>query len=224
MTKESSGMAAKATLQKVLGRFRARKVMTVAELALQMRCSPRTVHRRLQDWQAMHSYNKNGRYYALPSVLAFDSHGLWRYRDIGFSRYGNLTETLIGLVCHSPAGLSAAELGQLLGMEPRSFLWLFRNHPALIREKHQGRFVYFAAESLLYHRQRDGRMIMDAGARRPSDSEVIAILVETIKHPEFSIEQLCRNLKQQGLVVTEQAVVNLFAYHGLDVKKTARSG
>jgi len=212
-------MAAKATLQKVLGRFRARKVMTVAELALQMRCSPRTVHRRLQDWQAIHSYNKNGRYYALPSVPAFDSHGLWRYRDIGFSRYGNLTETLIGLVCHSPAGLSAAELGQLLGTEPRSFLWLFRNHPGLIREKHQGRFVYFAAEALLYQRQRDGRMIMDAHARRPSDSEVIAILVETIKHPEFSIEQLCRNLKQQGVVVTEQAVVNLFAYHALDVKK-----
>ena len=212
-------MAAKTTLQKVLARFRARKVMTVAELALQMRCSSRTVHRRLQDWQAIHSYNKNGRYYALPSVPTFDSNGLWRYRDIGFSRYGNLTETLIALVCHSQAGLSAAELGQLLGMEPRSFLWLFRNHPALRRERHHGRFVYFTAEPDLYRRQRDGRMIMDAHARRPSDSEVIAIFVETIKHPEFSIERLCRNLKKQGVPVTEQAVVNLFVYHGLDIKK-----
>ncbi len=216
-------MAAKTTLQKVLSRFRGRKVMTVAELAWQMRCSPRTVHRRLQDWQAIHSYNKNGRYYALPSVPAFDSNGLWRYRDIGFSRYGNLTETLIALVCHSQAGLSANELGQLLGMEPRSFLWLFRNHPALRREKHHGRFVYFAAESVLYRRQRDGRMIMDGDARRPSDSEVIAILVETIKPPEFSMAQLCRHLKKQGVAVTEQAVANLFVYHGLDVKKTARS-
>ena len=213
-------MASKTTLQKVQARFRARKVMTVAELGLQMRCSSRTVHRRLQEWQAIHSYNKNGRYYALPSVPAFDSYGLWRYRDVGFSRYGNLTETLTALVCHSQAGLSAAELGQLLGMEPHSFLWLFRNHPALTREKHQGRFVYFAAESAVWQRQRDGRMIMDAHARRPSDSEVIAILVETIKHPELSVEQLCRNLKKQGIAVTEQAVVNLFAYHGLDIKKT----
>lgn len=216
-------MAAKTTLQEVQARFRARKVMTVAELALQMRCSSRTVHRRLQEWQAIHSYNKNGRYYALPSVPVFDAHGLWRYRDIGFSRYGNLTETLIALVGHSPAGLSAAELGELLGMEPHSFLWLFRNHPALTREKHQGRFVYFTAESVLYQQQKDGRMMMDAGARRPSDSEVIAILVETIKHPELSIEQLCRHLKKQGVVVSEQAVVNLFAYHGLELKKTARS-
>jgi hypothetical protein len=216
-------MAAQTTLQKVQARFRARKVMTVAELALQMRCSSRTVHRRLQAWQAIHSYNKNGGYYTLPSVPAFDSYGLWRYRDIGFSRYGNLTETLIALVCHSQAGLRAAELGQLLGMEPHSFLWLFRNHPALTREKHHGRFVYFAAETAIGQRQRDGRMIMDAGARRPSDSEVIAILVETIKHPELSIEQLCQNLKKQGIAVSEQAVVNLFAYHGLELKKTAGS-
>ncbi len=216
-------MAAKTTLQNVQARFRARKVMTVAELALQMRCSSRTVHRRLQEWKAIHSYNKNGRYYALPSVPVFDADGLWRYRDVGFSRYGNLTETLVGLVCHSQAGLSAAELGQLLGMEPHSFLWLFRDHPALIREKHQGRFVYFAAESALYQRQKEGRVIMDAGARRPSDSEVIAILVETIKHPELSIEQLCRNLKKQGIVVSGPAVVNLFACHGLELKKTARS-
>jgi hypothetical protein len=216
-------MAAKTTLQKVRVRFEARKVMTVAELALQMRCSPRTVHRRLQAWQAIHSYNRNGRYYTLPSVPVFDANGLWRYRDIGFSRHGNLTETLTALVCHAQAGLSAAELGRLLGMEPHSFLWLFRNHPALTREKHQGRFVYFAAESAIGQRQRDGRMIMDAGARRPSDGEVIAILVETIKHPELSIEQLCRNLKKQGVAVTEPAVVNLFAYHGLELKKTARS-
>jgi len=216
-------MAAKATLQKVLARFRVRKVMTVVELALQMQCSSRTVHRRLQDWQAIHSYNQNGRYYVLPSVPTFDSSGLWRYRDIGFSRYGNLTETLIALVGHSPAGLSAPELGRLLGMEPRSFLWLFRNHPALTREKLHGHFVYFATEAALYRQQRDGRMIMDAHARRPPDSEVIAILVETIKHPDQSLEQLCRHLNRQGLHVTEPAVSSLFAYHGLDPKKTARS-
>ena len=216
-------MAVKATLKKTLRRFRTQKVMTLAELAVQMQCSQRTVHRRLKDWDAINSYNKNGRYYALPSVPTFDSHGLWRYRDIGFSRYGNLTESLIHLVRNSAAGLSAAELGQLLQMDPRSFLWLFRNHPALKRERHQGRFVYFSAESATRRRQKDGRLIMAAHVRPPTDSEIIAILVETIKHPDLSIEQLCRRLKKQGLGVTEPVVSNLFAYHGLDVKKTERS-
>lgn len=211
------------TTRKTLKAFRARKVLTIEELATLLRSSLPTARRRLKAWNAFTSYNKNGRYYVLPSVPTFDSNGLWRYRDIGFSRYGNLTETLIAVVRNSQAGLNAAELGRLLGMEPYSFLWLFRNHPALIREKHHGRLVYFAAERDLYHQQRDGRMIMDAQARRLFDSEVIAIFVEAIKHPDWSLEQLCRHLNRQGLHLTEQAVSNLFACHGLDLKKTARS-
>ena len=64
---------------------------------------------------------------------------------------------------------------------------------------------------------------MEASAQLPSDIEAVAILVEAIKHPALRIEPLCRHLKRQGLAVTEQAVSNLFAYHGLVVKKTARS-
>ncbi|GAF74582.1 unnamed protein product [marine sediment metagenome] len=217
-------MVVEATLEKTRRSFRTQKVMTLAELAVQMQCSRRTVQRRLKDWDAINSYNKNGRYYVLPSVPTFDPHGLWCYRGIGFSRHGNLTETLIHLVRNSAAGLSAAELGRLLRMDPRSFLWLFQNHPALQRQRHQGRFVYFAAESTIYRRQKDGRLIMAAHVRPPpTDSEIIAILVEAIKHPDLNMEQLCRRLKKQGLAVTEQAVSNLFAYHGLAVKKTARS-
>lgn len=212
------------TTRKTLKAFRARRVLTIEELATLLRSSLPTARRRLKAWNTFTSYNKNGRYYVLPSVPTFDSNGLWRYRDIGFSRYGNLTETLVAVVRNSPAGLNAAELGWLLGMEPYSFLWLFRNHEALVRERHHGRFVYFAAEKDLYHRQRDERMIMDAQARRLSDSEAVAVLVEAIKHPDWSVEQLCRELKRQGLHVTEQAVSNFFIYHGLDPKKTARSG
>ena len=68
-------MAAKATLQKVLSRFRMRKVMTVAELALQMQCSSRTVHRRLQDWQAIHQFG-----FRFAHVHHLDSSGTL-YRD-----------------------------------------------------------------------------------------------------------------------------------------------
>jgi len=52
----------------------------------------------------------------------------------------------------------------------------------------------------------------------------VGTLKETIKHPDLSLEQLCRHLKRQGRQATEQAVSNLFACHGLDLKKTARSG
>jgi hypothetical protein len=104
----------------------------------------RTIHtaRRWLKAQKVHrSYNKNGRYYTLPDVPEFDANGLWRWRAILFSRYGNLTETVIELIRRSEAGLDATEVGERIGLAPRSFLSAFAGHPGLRREKTQGRFI-----------------------------------------------------------------------------------
>ena len=217
-------MAADPTrLDKVLKRFRAKKVMTLAELTAQLDCSPRTVHRRLKTWRAINSYNHNGRYYTLPEVPEFDTHGLWRYRDIGFSQHGNLTDTVVQLVKQSPAGLSSAELGEWLGLDPRPFLSFFRDHPALQREAHRGRLVYFFAEATIYRGQQRRRSTMPARIEVPTDAQAIAILVQTIKHPAWSIKKLCAQLKRQGVKVSTEAVSTFFADHGLQIKKTPRS-
>ena len=129
------------TAKKTWKAWRTRKVITIHELANLLGTSLPTARRRLKAWNALTSYNQNGRYYVLPDVPQFDEHGLWHDRDVSFSRYGNLTETLIQLVRHSDAGLSASELGSLLRLNPRSFLWLFRNHPELKRDRREGRFV-----------------------------------------------------------------------------------
>ncbi len=217
-------MAAKpTTLDKLRRVLRRKKVTTLAELADRIQCSQRTVQRRLRSLKAINSYNKNGRYYVLPDVPEFDDHGLWHKGDIGFSRYGNLTQTVIQLVRNSEGGLTCGELGRLLAVEARSFLSLFRNHPALKREVHQGRFVYFTAESAGYHRQIARRRTMPVGVKRPTDAEIIAILVQIIQHPDLNAEQLCKKLKTQGVRVTEQALLNLVGDHGIALKKTPRS-
>ena len=93
--------------------LRSKKVVTLAELALHLHCSSRTVQRRLANWQAINSYNRNGAYYTLPDIPKFDAHGLWRYRQAFFSRSGNLPETFVQLAANSQAGLTAAEAGDL---------------------------------------------------------------------------------------------------------------
>ena len=210
-------------VQRVLNRWLARKVMTLAQLTDQLGCSSRTVHRRLKGWRAINSYSHNGRYYALPGVPQFDADGLWRFGDIGFSQHGNLTQTIVQLVKHSAAGLSGAELRDRLGVDLRSFLSLFRSHPDVKREAHRGRFVYLCSEAAVYRRQRRQRSLMGAGAKRFSDAEAIAILVAIMKHPDLPLEQLCRQLNRQGVKVHVGAVSNLLAYHGLEQKKTPPS-
>lgn len=205
---------------KALKMFRDKTVITLAELALELQRGQRTAHRQLKQWHAINSYNKNGRYYVLPDVPQFDSNGLWRYRGIFFSKYGNLTKTLVALVTNSKAGLKAAEMTELLGLSPRSFLSAFRTHPDLRREKYQGRFVYFSSIPKIYQQQKKQRQTMARTAKMPSDNEAIAILVEAVKNPDLNIEQLCARLKDKKYDVTPEAIANLFGYHGLGIKKT----
>ena len=200
--------------------LRMRKVVTLAELALHLHCSPRTVQRRLADWAGINSYNRNGSCYTLPEIATFDANGLWRYRGAFFSKFGNLPKTFACLVADSQAGLTAAEAGELLGLRPSSFLWSLREHPALRREKHRGVYVYFSSDPARYGRQRQQRSRIPEAARLPSDFEGVAILAEKIKHPALTNEELSRRLRKQKISVAPETIENLFIRHGVAVKKT----
>lgn len=207
-------------LSLLLSRWRRQKVITFSELLAGLNASVRTVRRRLKEWKALASFNHNSRYYALPELPLFDDHGLWFFGDIGFSRHGHLPQTIVALVRQAPAGLSAAELGQRLHMDPRSFLWQFHQHPGIQREKHHGHYVYFAAEPELASRQKASRSAAVVLAPLPSASEAIAILVEAMKHPECQAQQLCDRLLPDHPRLTAQMILGLFAHHGLTLKKT----
>lgn len=200
--------------------LRLKKIATLADLMLHLHCSARTAQRRLAECKAIHSYNHNGRYYTLPQIPQFDTNGLWRFRGVSFSRYGNLPETFVQLVRNSPAGLTAAEAGTLLGLRPSSFLWSLRNLPAVKREKHQGRYVYLASDPSLCAQQQRQRGQKDETIRQPTPAEAIAILVEKIKHPALNTTALCRRLSEQNLHVTPESIDSFFSHYGLTVKKT----
>ncbi len=211
----------RSTQDTALGFMRIKKIVTLPELTVYLNCSRRTVQRRLSDWQAISSYNQNGRYYTLPDIPEFDAHGLWRYRGVFFSKFGNLPETFVRLVANAPAGLTAAQAGELLGVRPSSFLWSLREHPALRREKHQGRYVYLCLTR--YQSQSQQRSRMRGAARLPTDSEAVAILVEKIKGPALSENELSRQLKKQKVFLEPESIEDFFVHHDLAVKKTPHS-
>ena len=213
----------KARIEKARKAFRREMILTLAEVADLIHSSIYTARRRLKEWQALTSYNQNGRYYALPDVPTFDANGLWRWRGVYFSRYGNLKQTVVELVRRSQAGLDAGELRSLLGLDTRSFLSAFAKHPQLKREKTQGRFVYYCLAPALYDKQRQRRWALNTKGRQPTPSEAVAILVEKIKHPSMSTEALSRRLRKQNMFVSPEIIQNLFLRHDLTLKKTPHS-
>jgi len=212
-----------AVSREALKAFRRRKIMTLGEVAGFIHSSIHTARRRLKEWRAHTSYNQNGRYYALPDVPEFDGDGLWRWRGVFFSQYGNLKHTVVELVRRSQAGLDAGEMHSLLGLDPRSFLSAFADHPQIKREKTQGRFVYYCADRSVYAEQQQRRCTLSAQGRQPTPSEAIAILVEKIKRPALSNEALSRRLKKQKLCIDPETIQHLFVRHDLAVKKTPHS-
>lgn len=197
-----------------------RKVITIDVLTSLLNSSIKTARRRLKLWEAYTSYNENGRFYTLASIPEFDANGLWAYRSIRFSKYGNLRQTAINLIKLSRAGLDAAEINDLLGIPVRSFLSALQKHADIRREKIQGRFVYFAAVEQEFNEQKSRRVSMTRITQLPRDTEAILILVETIRNPHLSAEALSVKLRESNCVVTPESIRNLFAYYGLTVKKT----
>jgi len=131
------------------------KVMTIKELIKRMMVSEITVRRKLKKSGALTSFNRNGKYYTLPHIPVFDSYGLWNYKEIRFSRHGNMHQTIIQLVNQSLCGLHAGAIGELIGYPPHSLLNKLCAKSLIKREKLHGRYVYFSIKDQLYKSQRD---------------------------------------------------------------------
>lgn len=202
--------------------FKQRKVMTVLELSRRMECSIPTIRKRLSRWRVYTSYNQNGRYYLMPDIPRFDENGLWEYRGIRFSRFGTLKQTVLQLISSSQQGLSASEIGTLVGVDPRSFMLQFRDVPEIHREKIKGTYIYFRGNPTEYLVQKKKRET--AAAERefflPSDSEAIVILVDILKHPRTTIKESVVRVRRKGIAIGEQTIRNLLDYHTITLKKT----
>lgn len=211
--------------QSAVTAFRKQRVMTVVQLADLLSCSIPTVRKRLRSWSAFTSYNRNGSYYALPDVPRFDRLGLWKHRGVFFSRYGNFTHTVQHLIHTSTMGLEAGEIARLVGLSARSFMSALHRIPGVVREKYQGRFVYFSTAQVIGDRQKQLRSdaVRQETAELPADAEAIAILVDRMKHPGSSYRQTAHRLRRRGTSVEVAAIEALLSYHGIE-KKTQDTG
>jgi len=205
-------------VNRALRRFGLAKIVTLGELMLLLECSRRTAQRFLKQWGCLTSYNCNSAYYALPAVVEFDANGLWRHGEARFSRYGNLIETVVGVVCASPAGLTAAELGARLGVNAHSFISRLRSHPELYREKMGGTFVYLARNAPTRTGQTALRRERLRKSPSLSDAEAVVVLVELIKHPDSSCAELSERVRPRIPRATAPAVDALLKRYRLRKK------
>jgi len=211
-------------VQDILSAFRRRKVLTKKELLEQAGCSTMTAWRLLSRHGYFTSYNDNARHYTIAGVPEFDQHGLWAYRGARFSKWGSLTETIVGVIRESPSGLSAEQIQQLLDVRNAKPLLSRLTHQGLVtRERIDGRYVYFSLEhkDRAKQQQRRQRELSQARAqhRLPPLDQIIALLVEIIRHPRDTPREWTRRLRRQGVPMGPDKIQAVLAHCGIDVKK-----
>lgn len=207
--------------------FQTRMVAALGDLYRAMKTRSRTtVFRALSSIGYHSSYTNAGRYYTLKGIPQFDSHGLWQYRDIGFSQFGSLRATLVHLVDHSPAGYTHEELQTILKLRVHDTLLFLVKTEQLRRELFGDTYVYFSGRKTLAARQSVERRKLSppplppeeavpAAPERVPQAVLVELLLDVIRHPEHDAKAVYRHLASQGHGITPQQVEGVFRHFGL---------
>jgi len=103
-----------------------------------------TVYRKLKEVAYHTSYSHRGRYYTLDEVACFDDKGLWSYRDVCFSIFGNLMATAEAFVKQSEAGYYSGELEHVLNVGVKGCLLKLVRQGRITRKRVSGLYLYCA--------------------------------------------------------------------------------
>ena len=208
--------------QRLVFLFAQTRCWMIQPLAAEMHYSIPSVRRFLAEAGYYSSFTHNGGWYTLRSIPQFGRNGLWFYRDIGFSRAGTLTKTLIALITGSPAGMRAEMLGETLRCRCHGVLVNLWRKGKIERQKIGRCQVYFAADP---HKAASQRQVLAAQGLpkvRFSAEIAVVVLAEFIRNPGSSFEQLAEKIsRSKKVTVNAKQIEKLFDQHGL--KKTVQT-
>ncbi|MDP2834017.1 MAG: hypothetical protein Q8Q28_12155 [Pseudomonadota bacterium] len=131
-----------------IGRLlRRRGIATMEELKAALGSSvDMTVFRKLRELSYLASYSHRGKYYALEETAQFDERGLWACREVRFSRFGSLVDTLEVFVARSTGGYLASELSFEVGAQVKQPLLGLVRAGRIAREEVAGLYLYCSAD------------------------------------------------------------------------------
>ncbi len=191
----------------------------IEPLATELNYSIPSVRRFLTALGYYSSFTHNGQWYTLRSIPSFNRDGLWFHHEIGFSRAGSLTKTLIALTVNSRAGITAEQLGEKLHCRCHTVLVQLYRKKKLQRRKMGRSFIYLAADLRTAARQSQALSVQSTQLKELPAEIAILILVEFIRNPEAGFTQLAKTIKKGAKVTIEVAQIEqLFQQYSL--KKT----
>ena len=207
-------------LERLVLLFDQKKCWTIEELTRSLDYSTISIRRFLKDIGYYSSFTHNSMWYTLHSIPSFNKRGLWFYQEIGFSKHGNLKQTIFNFVSKSPQGLTAKDLFEILLIPCHPVLNQMYKKNQIDRFNTQRGFVYLSIDDKKRQRQLNrlqSRLFTVKESESLNAQAAVYVLVEYIKHPEASVAELSKAVEKREVQASPEAITMLFKEH--DLKK-----
>jgi len=198
-------------------------VQTIDDLRIKSGCQHRTLQRLIKSCNLITSYNQNARFYTAPSFCQFNPDGIWNFNQILFSKYGNLFETITGLIDKSLSGYTSRELSLIIMVKADDALHVMWLKDRVRRQKTGGSHVYFSTREDLFQRQLSTReQHMPAAIETlalPDYQRIIAVLVEIILQDSVAAEKLQKGIAQRNFRISIAEIEAVIEHYQLKKKR-----
>ena len=206
--------------------FSENTIWTLRKLAKELDYSEISVRRFLKQIGYVRSYTHNGKWYTLRTMAQFNSQGIWRHDQIGFSKHGTLIQTIERLINKSATGLSAAEITKHLHTPCQSVLSHQYKTGKRDRMKPGPEYIYLAKDPKTNHRQRE--LLKKRFAREDQQpltaEQAVFVLVRFIHNPSLSFKDLARLLRRQHqAIVSADSIEAFFQKHHIKKSSLCRT-
>ena len=214
-------MKKKENLQlRLLKLFKENKCLTINELSNSLHYAVISVRLILKDHGYYSSFTHNSKWYTLRTIPVFEKNGLWFHDNIGFSRHGNLSQTIYYFVNQSRQGLTAKEISEIILMPCHPVLNMMYKKGQIDRVNTRNGFVYISKEK---HKSERQTYLISQSEKfpLPSDADAVKILVEMIKNPTYTADELSSSLGDK-ITCKPESITHLLQYHELEKKTRKR--
>jgi len=198
--------------------FDQEKCWTIEGITRSLNYSTISIRRFLKDIGYYSSFTHNSMWYTLHAIPLFNKRGLWFYQEIGFSKHGNLKQTILNFVNKSPQGLTAKEILDILSVPCHPVLNQMYKNKQIDRFSTQRGFVYLSIDDEKRQRQfnRLQLKLIPAKKIKPlTPQAAVYVLAEFIKRPGASFVELSKAVEKRVVKASPEAIAILFKEHEL---------
>ena len=217
-------------LKKIKDLVLRKKVLSLQSIIDQSGTRERTTQRYLKELNTLTSYTHRGRFVTLLDIPRFDENGIWFYRKIGFSKFGNSLDTIIGLINQSEHGFSREELETVLKIGISKQIQILVQREEIHRVKLGNRYLYIP-ESVMQSREKRLQIVGYHQVEEHFDkdvqkSDLIALLKVVLmeKRIGIDIESIKRMAQKYSLQIPIKKIQQLLLNYDLLEKKSPNVG